>query len=157
MVLTFPEKLLPRYPGVILVADGLPGQVRIASHRHSICIPITFSAVVDVGAMGTRFARHGAGSLSIRYKSRCGMDEFDDVKINNAVHECLDRCYRTDDFLPVIAEFLKELGAADDWKKSEIVEVELAVHKVLHAVIVAGEPSADDILHGRNATTMSDS
>jgi hypothetical protein len=85
------------------------------------------------------------------------MDEFDDVKINNAVHECLDRCYRASDILPIIAEFLNELRVRDDWQKSELVEVELAVHKVLHGVIAVCELDENGILRGCKAATLDDS
>jgi hypothetical protein len=66
------------------------------------------------------------------------MTLLDDVKINNAVHECLDRCYETDDSLPVIAAFLDELKKIGDWREAEIHEVELAVHKLLQQVSTGG-------------------
>ena len=61
------------------------------------------------------------------------MAVFDEVKINNAVHECLDRCYETDS-LPVIAAFLDELKKIGDWREAEIHEVELTVHKLLQRI-----------------------
>lgn len=67
--------------------------------------------------------------------SNDAVDDFDEVKINRAVHGCLGRCYQSGDALPEIARFLEELRAAGDWREAEIHEVELAVHKVLHKVV----------------------
>jgi len=75
------------------------------------------------------------------------MDDLDEIKINNAVHECLDRCYRTHDILPTIATFLKRLRASEGWSNSEIVAVELAVHNVLHGVISGDEPVGHGVLY----------
>jgi len=80
------------------------------------------------------------------------MSYIDEVKINNAVHECLDRCYRTDDARPQIAEFLEELKSAGDWREAEIHEVELIVHKVLHGVLDGLSNVLDGLLNVRYAT-----
>ena len=88
------------------------------------------------------------------------MRDLDEEKINNAVHECLDRCYRTDDSLPKIAEFLAELKASGDWSKAEIRAVELAVHAVMHGIVdcdidsenAMDESSDDEVLEAPNAS-----
>jgi hypothetical protein len=55
-------------------------------------------------------------------------------KLNAAVHECIERCYSSRQWLPCIAEFAERLKK-DGWPKVEIEKVELAVHHILTAVI----------------------
>ena len=81
------------------------------------------------------------------------MYDLDEIKINNAVHECLDRCYRSDVFLATIATFIKELNAAG-WQQSEVSMVELAVHNILQGVVVPNEPAGHGTRHDREATTV---
>jgi len=64
------------------------------------------------------------------------VEHFDEVKINNAIHECLDRCYATDNALQEIARFVGELKASGNWTRAEIRQVDLAVHAVLHQVMI---------------------
>jgi hypothetical protein len=61
--------------------------------------------------------------------------------IKAAVQECLDRCYRGTTPLGEIAQFADELRA-QAWDEPDIVNVEVAVRRVLAGVM--GGPASDD-------------
>jgi hypothetical protein len=67
------------------------------------------------------------------------MIRIDQSKVNHAIHECLDRCYRKDAALSELAIFLDELKSVPGWRAREIHEVELALLTVLHGVLVPGK------------------
>jgi hypothetical protein len=64
-------------------------------------------------------------------------------KINEAVQNCLARCYLSQAPLATLAEFLHELQADDTWQPNEIRVVEATVQRVLKNLF--SEPD-DDIL-----------
>ena len=75
------------------------------------------------------------------------MKYIDQEKVNWAIHDCLERCYKTDEVLAVLAEFLDELKERKDWREAEIREVELGVLKVLHGVV-------EETIYAGDATSM---
>jgi len=58
----------------------------------------------------------------------------DQDRLNDAVHECLERCYQTESALAELAAFLIELKSMPGWRDSEIHAVELAVLALLSGV-----------------------
>jgi len=62
-------------------------------------------------------------------------------KLNSAVHECIQRCYSSRQWLPSIAEFAERLKK-DGWPKADIKKVELAVHHILTAVMKGNRATA---------------
>jgi hypothetical protein len=69
------------------------------------------------------------------------MRRIDQNKVNDAVYECLDRCYRKDAALSELAIFLDELKSAPSWRAREIHEVELALLTLLNGVLVPAKSS----------------
>src|SRR4051794_25017438 len=64
-----------------------------------------------------------------------GMEEIDQGKVNDAIHECLDRCYRKNAALVELALFLDELRSGEGWRAGEIHEVEFALLTLLNGVL----------------------
>ena len=75
------------------------------------------------------------------------MKYIDQEKVNWAIHDCLERCYQTDEVLAVLVEFLDELKKRKDWREAEIREVELGVLKVLHGVV-------EETIYASDATNL---
>ena len=61
----------------------------------------------------------------------------DSTKINIAVRECLDRCYKSDQPLNCLADFTLRLRDDPDWRDAEVQEFETAVRRVLSEVLDA--------------------
>jgi hypothetical protein len=59
----------------------------------------------------------------------------DDERLNEAVRECLTRCYEATDIVPTIAQFLAKLKE-ESWDRDSMRAVELAVYRVLHGIII---------------------
>jgi hypothetical protein len=57
----------------------------------------------------------------------------DATKINDAVRDCLDRCYPSDTPLAVLEDFLQGL-CKDGWERAEIIEVRIAASRMLRAL-----------------------
>jgi hypothetical protein len=52
-------------------------------------------------------------------------------KLNQAVHECLSRCYAADDQLAALTDFLTGLRRNPNWTKAEIADLHTAVLRIL--------------------------
>jgi hypothetical protein len=64
------------------------------------------------------------------------------VRINEAIHECLDRCYGSGAPLSTLMEFLGELRSRPGWRDAEIDQVEMSVRRLLRALLYRSpEPS----------------
>jgi hypothetical protein len=57
-------------------------------------------------------------------------------KVNHAIRDCLDLCRgrEANELIAQIAAFLAGLKSSG-WNRDEIREVDLAVHRILHAVV----------------------
>ena len=56
------------------------------------------------------------------------------TRFNQAVRECLDRCYRADDRLAQLALYIGHLRA-DGWLEADIDEVETTVRRMLCDIV----------------------
>jgi hypothetical protein len=56
-------------------------------------------------------------------------------KINHAIHECLQSCYRSPMPLAALATRITQLRADPRWREAEIEEVETAVRHILRGVV----------------------
>jgi hypothetical protein len=69
-------------------------------------------------------------------------------KINEAVQNCLNRCYAAENPLVAIADCLAELRAAPGWTDAEILQVEATSRRMLRAVLDPSDntdPEADNL------------
>jgi hypothetical protein len=55
-------------------------------------------------------------------------------RINEAIRQCLDGCYRAQLPLSHLAEFVAKLRADPTWRESDISEVEIAVRQMLKGI-----------------------
>jgi len=60
-------------------------------------------------------------------------------KINAAIHDCLDLCYRSATPVLCLTEFLKRLSMSRGWSASEVVEVRSRVVHILRTVAAGDE------------------
>lgn len=67
----------------------------------------------------------------------------DEERINRAIQDCLDNCREASDRVAQVAAFLTGLKSAG-WNRVEIRAVELAVHKILHAIADTARYSKDE-------------
>jgi hypothetical protein len=56
-------------------------------------------------------------------------------KINEAIHECLERCYSAQRPIACMATFLDELRLVETWSMAEIDAVERRVRQILTLII----------------------
>lgn len=63
-------------------------------------------------------------------------------KINTAIRECLDRCYRSPAPSVCLAEYLKGLTSQRGWLPGDIVEVRSRVIRILRSLT---SPEDDDL------------
>jgi hypothetical protein len=72
-------------------------------------------------------------------------------QFNGAVRECLEQCYRSDNWLASLGNYSERLRA-DGWSRGEIASVQTAVRRILGAVVQVdsgplggpkSQPSAD--------------
>ena len=63
----------------------------------------------------------------------------DPIKINEAIHACLDRCYSAKLPIACMVEFLDSLRADPEWLPSELEAVERRVRHIL--TLIVEEPS----------------
>ncbi len=63
------------------------------------------------------------------------MTYIDHSKINNAIRDCLQRCYKSSNAIPRIAEFLDALRSGGGWQDSELREVEARVRRILSSIL----------------------
>lgn len=82
-------------------------------------------------------------------------------KINAAIGECLQRCYRSRDAIAAVADYITELQDSIGWNDVEIHAVELAVLRMLgsmtNGAIYPGDATnwpASDQNHDRKATSL---
>jgi len=54
-------------------------------------------------------------------------------QLNGATRECLERCYRSEDWLTMLALYAEQLRV-DGWSETDIEEVEARVRKILRAI-----------------------
>lgn len=59
------------------------------------------------------------------------MSSSDLNKVNAAVRDCLDQCYRSPQPLATLASYLVKLSNTPDWKQHEIDAVEAGVVRML--------------------------
>jgi hypothetical protein len=59
-------------------------------------------------------------------------------RINDAIRECLDKCYQSPNSLAVLADFVAELRNRSDWSVSEVEQVETTVRRLLTAMVDEG-------------------
>jgi hypothetical protein len=77
------------------------------------------------------------------------MARIDQPKISNAIHACLQRCYKEPDcLLARIAEFLDELQYSGGWAQDELRAVEKGVRKVLIFGVLDGATYSGDATSG---------
>jgi len=57
-------------------------------------------------------------------------------QLNGATRECLEQCYRSDDWLLSLASYAERLQA-DGWSRADIKRVEATVMRILGAVAEA--------------------
>ena len=55
-------------------------------------------------------------------------------QLNQAVHECLEQCYRAQNRLDCFLSFIAKLQT-DGWREEDIESVEIAVRHILTAVV----------------------
>ena len=56
-------------------------------------------------------------------------------RINDAIRECLDKCYQSPNSLAVLADFVADLRARPGWASSEVDQVETTVRRILTAMV----------------------
>ena len=56
-------------------------------------------------------------------------------RINIAIHDCLNECYKSDNPLAIVAEFVSRLRADPNWNDSEIDDFEVAIRRILKALM----------------------
>ena len=56
-------------------------------------------------------------------------------KINAAIHDCLNECYKSDNPLAVVATFVGRFRADPTWTESEIEDFEVAIRRILKALM----------------------
>lgn len=64
-------------------------------------------------------------------------------KINDAIHECLERCYCADSPIACMAAYLEGLQRDPRWRLAEVNLVERRVRQILTLIV---EPSPADRL-----------
>lgn len=85
-----------------------------------------------------------------------------DDRINAAVRNCLQQCYRSKDQIATVAAFIEHLKDSIGWTNSEIRSVELAVLRILgsvvHGVTYPGDATNQPIgeLNGDRSSLMVD-
>jgi hypothetical protein len=57
------------------------------------------------------------------------------TKINTAIHDCLNECYKSENPLAVVAAFVERLRADPTWNDSEIEDFEVAIRRILKALM----------------------
>ena len=57
-------------------------------------------------------------------------------QLNGATRECLQRCYRSGNWLATLASYAEQLRA-DGWSRADIEEVEATVRRILRAIGVS--------------------
>lgn len=62
-------------------------------------------------------------------------------RINDAIRECLDGCYRAQIPLAHLAEYVAKLRADPSWREAEVVEVEVAVRQMLKGIAGGSDDS----------------
>jgi hypothetical protein len=58
----------------------------------------------------------------------------DAEKLNQAVKDCLTRCYAAENHLAALTEFLTELRQKPEWSRQEIAHVHTAVLRILREI-----------------------
>lgn len=61
----------------------------------------------------------------------------DPTKINAAVRECLDACYKSEQPLNCLADYAMRLRGHPDWREAEIHEFETTVRRILSEIVDA--------------------
>jgi hypothetical protein len=61
----------------------------------------------------------------------------DSTKINAAVRDCLDQCYKSDQPLNCLADFTHRLRSDPGWRDAEVQEFETTVRRVLSEILDA--------------------
>lgn len=56
-------------------------------------------------------------------------------KINVAIHDCLNECYKSENPLAVVAAYVTRLRADPTWAESEIDDFETAIRRILKALM----------------------
>src|SRR5262245_4779125 len=90
-------------------------------------------------AAGTMIAR--TRPQQRRRKRGSGAMSFDRRlnQLNGATRECLERCYRSADWLTTLALYAEQLRG-DGWSEADIEEVEARVRKILRAIAESARP-----------------
>jgi hypothetical protein len=59
-------------------------------------------------------------------------------RINDAIRQCLDGCYRAQFPLAYLAEYVAKLRADETWREAEVQEVEVSVRQMLKGIAGVG-------------------
>jgi hypothetical protein len=62
-------------------------------------------------------------------------------RINEAIRECLDGCYRAPMPLAHLAEYVARLRSDDSWHEADVLEVEVGVRQMLKGITGVGGDS----------------
>ena len=63
------------------------------------------------------------------------MPYIDELKVNEAIRECLSRCEQSKSIIPDVAKFLDSLEMSGGWSDDELHEIELAVIRMLFGIL----------------------
>ena len=64
-------------------------------------------------------------------------------KINQAIRECLEHCYRSSSVVSGIAEFVARLRTSGAWQEQEIQTIETSARHILYGVVDGATYSGD--------------